>query len=119
MYLWVLSLASEARQKIRIFNFFIAVVVNRRRLGRVSRVLTPKLADGRVPGYGKCQRCPIGARSVAGVMSNGATSTDVESGDGGAVRDGGRDRAMSRGGSDGRIMTGGTVSGAAATTDQA
>jgi len=57
------------------------------------------------------------------VMSNGATSTDVESGDGGAVRDGGRDRAMSRGGmscdgatsvgkaSNGRTMTGGMTSG--------
>ena len=109
------------------------------------------------------------------MMINSAPSTDAKSGDGGAVRDGGRDRAMSRGGmscdgatsvgkasngrttggmtsgaattplgavaassdgtlshtplsdgatshceaSDGRIMTGGTVSGAAATTDQA
>ena len=106
------------------------------------------------------------------MMSNSAPSTDAKSGDGGASRDGGRDRAMSRGGmscdgatsvgnggtmmggmtsgaatttlgavaassdgtlshtplsdgatshceaSDGRIMTGGTLSGAAATTDQ-
>ena len=53
------------------------------------------------------------------MMSNGAPSTDAKSGDGGAVRDGGRDRAMSRGGmscdgatsvgkaSNGRTMTGG------------
>ena len=106
------------------------------------------------------------------MMINSAPSTDAKSGDGGAGRDGGRDRAMSRGGmscdgatsvgkgtmmggmtsgaattplgavgassdgtlshtqlsagatshceaSDGRIMTGGTLSGAAATTDQA
>ena len=108
------------------------------------------------------------------MMSNSAPSTDAKSGDGGTSRDGGRDRAMSRGGmscdgatsvgkasrtltggmtsgaattplgavaassdgtlshtppsdgatshceaSDGRIMTGGTLSGAAATTDQA
>ncbi|EOD25460.1 hypothetical protein EMIHUDRAFT_237686 [Emiliania huxleyi CCMP1516] len=62
------------------------------------------------------------------VMSNGAPSTDAKSGDGGAVRDGGRDRAMSRGGmscdgatsvgkaSNGRTMTGGMTSGAATTT---
>ena len=121
----------------------------------------------------KCHKCQIGARSVAGVMSNGAPSADAKSGDGRA-RDGGRAHAMSRGGmscdgatsvgkasrtltggmtsgaattplgavaassdgtlshtqlsagatshceaNDGRIMTGGTLSGAAATTDQA
>ena len=32
------------------------------------------------------------------MMSNGAPSADAKSGDGGASRDGGRDRAMSRGG---------------------
>ena len=57
---------------------------------------------------------------------NGAPSTDAKSGDGGASRDGGRDRAMSRGGMscDGatsvgkasRTLTGGMTSGAATTT---
>ena len=62
------------------------------------------------------------------MMSNGAPSTDAKSGDGRASRDGGRDRAMSRGGmscdgamsvgkaSNGRIMTGGMTSGAVTTT---
>ena len=62
------------------------------------------------------------------MMSNGAPSTDAKSGDGGASRDGGRDRAMSRVGmscdgamsvgkaSNGRTMTGGMTSGAATTT---
>ena len=60
------------------------------------------------------------------MMSNGAPSTDAKSGDGGASRDGGRDRAMSRGGMscDGatsvgkasRTLTGGMTSGAATTT---
>ena len=62
------------------------------------------------------------------MMSNGAPSTDAKSGDGGASRDGGRDRAMSRGGmscdgatsvgsaSNGGTMTGGMTSGAATTT---
>ena len=56
------------------------------------------------------------------MMSNGAPSTDAKSGDGGASRDGGRDRAMSRGGmscdcatSVGGTMTGGMTSGAATT----
>ena len=76
---------------------------------------------------GQVQTCPIGARSVAGVMSNGAPSADAKSGDGRASRDSGRDRAMSRGGmscdgatsvgkaSNGRTMTGGMTSGAATT----
>ena len=70
--------------------------------------------------------CPIGARSVAGVMSNGAPSADAKRRWRGE-RDGGRDRAMSRGGmscdgatsvgkaSNGRTMTGGMTSGAATT----
>ena len=61
------------------------------------------------------------------MMSNGAPSADANIGDGGASRDGGRDRAMSRGGmscngatsvgkaSNGRTMTGGMTSGAATT----
>ena len=59
-------------------------------------------------------------------MSIGATSADAKSGDGGANRDGGRDRAMSRGvmscdgatgkASNGYTMTGGMTSGAATTT---
>ena len=62
------------------------------------------------------------------MMSNGAPSADANIGDGGASRDGGRDRAMSRVGmscdgamsvgkaSNGRTMTGGMTSGAATTT---
>ena len=62
------------------------------------------------------------------MMSNGAPSANANIGDGGASRDGGRDRAMSRGGmscdgatsvgkaSNGRTMTGGMTSGAATTT---
>ena len=61
------------------------------------------------------------------MMSNGAPSADANIGDGGASRDGGRERAMSRGGmscdgatsvgkaSNGRTMTGGMTSGAATT----
>ena len=61
------------------------------------------------------------------MMSIGAPSADAKSGDGGASRDSGRDRAMSRGGiscdgatsvgntSNGRTMTGGMTSGAATT----
>ena len=59
------------------------------------------------------------------MMGNGATSADAKSGDGRASRDGGRDRAMSRGGMscDGatsvgkasRTLTGGMTSGAATT----
>ena len=47
------------------------------------------------------------------MMSNGAPSTDAKSGDGGASRDDGRDRAMSRGGMscDGEASSGGTVTG--------
>jgi len=66
--------------------------------------------------------------SVAGVLSNGAPSADAKSGDGGANRDSGRDRAMSRGVmsgdgatgigkvSNGCTMTSGMTSGAATTT---
>ena len=62
------------------------------------------------------------------MMSNGAPSADANIGDGGASRDGGRDRAMNRVGmscdgatsvgkaSNGRTMTGGMTSGAATTT---
>ena len=60
------------------------------------------------------------------MMSNGAPSTDAKSGDGGASRDGGRDRALSRGGmscdgatsvgKESRTLTGGMTSGAATTT---
>ena len=49
------------------------------------------------------------------MMSNGAPSTDAKSGDGGASRDGGRDRAMSRGGMS-CDRTGGMMSGAVMTT---
>ena len=62
------------------------------------------------------------------MLSNGAPSADAKSGDGGANRDSGRDRAMSRGVmsgdgatgigkvSNGCTMTGGMTSGAATTT---
>ena len=62
------------------------------------------------------------------MLSNGAPSAERKNGDGGANRDGGRDRAMSRGGmscdgatslgkaSNGRTMTGGMMSGAVTTT---
>ena len=65
------------------------------------------------------------------MLSNGAPSADAKSGDGGANRDSGRDRAMSRGVmsgdgatgigkvSNGCTMTGGMPSGAATTTVEA